>query len=404
MNSYERGFPFHDQKGVYFKIDWMTTVWLNSSISEIVDFFYPYGPDFPVDEFSVINHQYYERFINGMGNTCCFVLPAMNIYIQCNSILDLNITDESFYINRFSKIRVDMSGGKLDYLRQQGQDFEKLFFSGTLPENAHYTRIDAAFDYINFKPRLFDDLVDFLQQYGVRGRIGVGSAGARQFEIHSGREEIIYIGSGQNILRCYDKKLEFDQKDKWDPEDIHPECWHRLEWQLRSNSLKKVLSTYVIDTPQHFFEALYQSWMLRPPLDDYHQRVDPICQAWVDLFDFDNDRLVIQNLQYVYDTPVVCNLDYVHRTLDKYCITFALCIAALGREEVINYIENKINSLRASTKANEYLRLYRFKRSLLELCSDFHTDSITQLPGLAISQSGAFVFLHLKDQGGVINV
>lgn len=122
------------------------------------------------------------------------------------------------------KIRLDISGTDLDYLRQfmlPDTEFTNSDFWGENQKDYNVTRSDFAFDFVNYKPEFLDSVLNWIKDQERGGelsknefRLRVGRSSGIQYSYRCGcGQKTLYLGSprGDKMVRIYDKLLEQTQ-------------------------------------------------------------------------------------------------------------------------------------------------------------------------------------------------
>lgn len=244
------------------------------------------------------------------------------------------------------KLRVDISGSGLDFLRSIGVNFDtyRLTNPPELPKGAtyHYSRIDIAYDFINYKADFLDLLIAHINKHSLpSGRIPLASTkGAIGVKIVTGDRKIVYLGStsSERMLRVYDKRMQSINRTtgvyiKDNPYN-NPDSWLRLEWQLR----KKTAHNVAIDYNHDFKTLLKQVFEFYSMADGTVSRDRKVVDFWNELFPWrEVESRIIQNenlVQYEkYEDRVLNN--FFNIQMPGFIETYSI----LGREE----FEKRVN-------------------------------------------------------------
>lgn len=292
---------------IYTKIDWLTVMFFDCSLNDVLRWIHL---EDCVDEFIAGVYEQsrgYDEVFRFVYNYVLLETSKFNYYGSSDDVSIFNVV--------VPKIRLDLSGSALDYLRSLGLDMDTYrLVRPELPEGGsyHVTRCDWAFDLINYKPEFLDRLIDHIQTHKLKtDRIPLASThGAIGFKLALGGQKTVYLGSSQSdkLLRVYDKRLQFTNRStgtyvKDNPYD-NPDSWIRIEWQTRNkyannlalsvspsgeyNDFKKILKCIF----EHYAFAdgrMYNKYVQRSVVD-----------FWNDLFDWkDLESRIIQNAKYV---------------------------------------------------------------------------------------------------------
>lgn len=191
--------------------------------------------------------------IKNRGYTFEFKLNYNNIWLHgdCSTVDVDTLKPDNFFTFEFKKIRVEITGEGMEFLRSRHFSPDDTFMSQTfwLGCNTRFniTRVDFAFDFVNDKKETFDEIFCYVDNYQLanRGceRLLTGRGSGISFKRKYGNEDTLYLGSGgsDKICRIYDKKLErgADRIAKLDlpsfmlEEIKEVKSWYRVELQFR---------------------------------------------------------------------------------------------------------------------------------------------------------------------------
>lgn len=263
------------------KIDYYSSVWYSHSIRDVLTFL----------KLGNSIHLFLEDFklvVNStMGNVINFTYKGITLsvpfvdFVSIQKNVDDFVKTEEIKDFKFSTIRLNLSGQPLDLLRHyffklEGQAVSLDEYLRIPPKdlglNFHPTRVDFAFDFINYGADFFDHAFGFLndrRNLTPSGRLSITGLqhGITFKPINSPLERTLYIGSSgsDRYIRIYDKVLESKSRNKGVLGDtpfagIHPmqiDSWIRFEWQLRSKSCGPTL--YALpEGGATFWDALLQ--------------------------------------------------------------------------------------------------------------------------------------------------
>lgn len=213
---------------------------------------------------------------------------------------ELNLMDV-----KFSSIKLDVTGHGMRFMRAINEGIESYLRSCITLDNFdvsedasfHLTRCDFAFDFINYKSDFYSKVQDHLIERSRAGYINVPVLSSKRplnFDLKTGKNEVIYVGGNQCLLRIYDKLLESKMDISKLPEQLpdgeHVESWIRLEWQLREEWASRIF--YGVGDKLNVLKNLYEKYSF---VDDQRHVVD----FWVTLFEWERLPHVIQNLHYI---------------------------------------------------------------------------------------------------------
>ncbi len=230
---------------IYAKLDWYSVVLYNYSVDDILKRLNIYN-----EIFEDLISGGYER---SQGFSSVFVFSYAGISIELRFDDYLTTDRDSLFSTKYKKIRLDISGTGLDYLRQfmlPDTEFTKPDFWDENQKDYNVTRSDFAFDFVNYKPEFLDSVLNWIKDQERSGEFLRGedvrlNAGSRfiQYSYRCGcGQKTLYLGSprGDKMVRIYDKLLEQTQngvfKHGRDPRfEKEPtiDSWFRIELQSR---------------------------------------------------------------------------------------------------------------------------------------------------------------------------
>ncbi len=283
-SRYEYNIIDKDNYGIFPKIDYVSVIFNDCSFYDVLSWI---GLQNSVIEFSLGQYE----VVRGLSTE--FVFSYNGVHLSSSDIgyyIDSSIIDLRIFEIPIRKIKLELSGSALDYLRSIDIDIDEIVYTKPfLPEAGayHFTRVDFAYDFINYCPTFMSEFRRYIDENILpTGRIPcAGVNGGFEANYKIGKEFTIYIGSNKSkrLLRCYDKKLQFIDREsgtyiKSNPYN-NPDSWFRIEWQLRDEAsndailnklsfvevLKKLYCTYKFAerkrtaqgrAPVRFFEQL----------------------------------------------------------------------------------------------------------------------------------------------------
>lgn len=233
---------------IYSKLDWYTVVLYSTDIFSILD-----KLEIKHDHFEELLSSGYER---SQGFSSVFVWSAYNISLEVKYDDYLSTDGSSLFTSKFSKIRLDISGKGLDYLRSRKFDVDTNFtddtFWGERGKDYKITRSDFAFDFVNYQGDFLDNFLNWIKERERDGvisahnaRLITGRGGGVQYSYRCGDQKTLYLGStrGDKLVRIYDKLLEQSKNGVLMHElpktftenepDGNVDSWFRIEFQTR---------------------------------------------------------------------------------------------------------------------------------------------------------------------------
>lgn len=378
-----------DQFNVFPKFDWLSLVWNDVSFAQIAKIFGLWD----------IYDQH--GFVNAFNSIYCrsnlfeyseFSFNGFRVVVigEPYQIRDQGFVN--FYDKKLKWIKTDISGAGLDYIRNKGFDIDLMIFGlrnasckvCEVPESPfHVTRVDIAFDLINFMPEFLDESVKLCREYGNCNSVRVRGTGNTKkpisWSFREGNQKTLYLGSSgsDKLCRIYDKKLQFDQDPKkWiscpyvkikgcppgtflneysddvlkNAERENPQSWIRIEAQLRNDP-----ANMMVDSENDFlkiFKWIYDQFGI---LDDPKSKT---CTLWDSMFDWGKIPSIIQNANCVELPP-----DYIKRS-ERYIFGNGLSLlliqmSKLGPSAFIQYTNFLLKQLQLSSESSDSRRWNR---------------------------------------------
>lgn len=375
-------------KHIYHKIDALSVVFENCSMIDVLNTFgliELISPDF----LQIFGSRYLTSF--GYNSDLRLNFDGIGLQVHTKECMDafgirdmdlLEMIDPyEFFSKSLAYIRLDMMGQALDYVRSMGVKIDELVFKplpGLREGSAyHFTRVDFAYDLINYAPDFIKLCKAACELYqSSQRRISVaGIKSGVTYKSSSGSEDILYLGkgAGDRCLRIYDKKLQFENAKKYTPEfcnyydidsvtgeKVMPESWIRIELQTRREHICHGLLYGENASFLSIFRFIYDTYAIREGQGLYQ----PVCEFWHDLFNWDEIPVIIQNAKYVneYNDPVARAKKYVEEIA---LIPLLTTISSMGFKAFILYIQEIYKRMQLSTIAHERRRASRVVTNLL---------------------------------------
>ena len=289
---------------VYSKIDWLTVMFFDACLNDVLAWLHLEDcvSDFCASVFQ--QSRGYDEVFKFTFNGVMLETSSFNYYGE-----ELTV---SIFDTIVPKIRLELSGLALDYLRSIGVDMDTYRFNEpSLPEGAsyHFTRCDFAFDFVNYNPEFVDCMIKHIDTNMLpSGRVPLASTkGAISCKVVTGNQKTIYLGSPQSdrMLRVYDKRMQYvnaaSQTYVRPNPYNNPASWFRIEWQTRN----KFANSLVLDASlefKHILKLIFEKYAFA---DGTVRRDRVPVDFWLRLFDWsDLETRIIQNAKYVeYETP-----------------------------------------------------------------------------------------------------
>ncbi len=285
---------------IYAKLDWYTVMLYNTSIECALS-----KLNIDTEIYEELLASCYER---SYGFTSKAVFSVYGISCELDQDDYLSTEQGSIFHKKFGKIRLDISGHGLDYLRGFFEVDTKLMSPDFWGERQDFnvTRSDFAFDFVNYQPEFVDTFLNYLKDKERAGdltphssRLNCGGRRAIQYSYRCGDQKTLYLGStrGDKLLRIYDKLLQYQKNGvlmKPLPEAFKDEgevkSWFRIEFQTRRKSAEAYLYGYkkLEDT----LRFIFKEYMIR---DEQGKPLDFI----MNLYDWDKLPEIRQNANFV---------------------------------------------------------------------------------------------------------
>lgn len=288
---------------IYCKIDWLTVVFNDCCINDILSWI---NMDDCISDFMANMFQQ----SRGYDDIFKFVYEGVLIESSTFSFYDYDECKGSMFDFVVPKIRLELSGTALDYLRSLGIDDNYLrFVEPILPDGGayHFTRCDWAFDFINYKGDFVDNLIQHINIHSLAsGRVPLASTkGAISVRVVTGNQKTVYLGSPQSdkMLRVYDKRLQYINPvvgvyTKPNPYN-DPDSWIRIEWQTRNKTAHNLMSDSAIEF-KHVLKEVFTAYAFADGTCDNNHMSRPVVDFWNELLPWQEiEKRIIQNAKYV---------------------------------------------------------------------------------------------------------
>lgn len=337
---------------------------------------------------------FYER-CRGFDNRFNFTYNGITLETADFSFYGKEINVSLFDVT-VPKIRLELSGSGLDFLRSRGFDVDMYVkYPIDLPEGGayHFTRVDYAFDFINYCPEFVDCMIDHIYHHKLPSeRVPVlNLPGGIKVKLVTGGQKTIYLGSPQSdrMLRVYDKRMQYVDLGtgayKKDNPYGNPDSWFRIEWQCRNQFANSLIRSDL--EHKHILKDIFERYAFSDSNSDKRSR-RPV-DFWLKLFDWsDVEKRIVQNAKYVESTsPEEEVIDRFQKVMMR---TFILYFSLVGREGLEKACNDYLNSLSGSDPVSQ--RRYISFLNKLNLLSDLSLSSDSS-PGVGLwNNCGRFAF------------
>lgn len=377
-----------NDSAIYAKLDWYSAVFTDSSINEVI-------------AWVGLSHAFQDEFFKAQserssGYDDVFVFTYNSIQIDVSKFYlygkDLNI---SAFDQKLPRIRLNISGKGLDYLRSTGFAVDELFRDSTyLLEGQHITRADFAFDFINYKPEIIDQLIEYAETNQTdSGRIVLkGQTSALRASVRKCDQKTVYFGAptSDKLLRVYDKRLQnIDRQTGLYTGDNpygSPDSWVRIELQTRNKTANKIcLSESDMTAILHYIHDYYNFADLSTPA---HRR--EVAKFWQDFMDWNALPSIIQNLHLVEETrPVEERID---NSFSYWARNFMLWVSRHGFEELFAKLNIYLRSMQDFDKSPSPDINRKRWRSFINLVNNCNIDLHSNSSGLMLNENNNLVF------------
>lgn len=334
---------------IYAKIDWLTAVFQDCSLNDVLCWL---SLDGCVSEFCA------NAYEQSRGYDVVFRFLYNGILLETSSFNFYGLdTNEGLFDLIVPKIRLELSGSALDYLRSIGVNMDShRFVVPSLPEGGsyHFTRCDFAFDFIDYCPGFVDKVIDHVNVHRLPSeRVPLaGTAGAVTVKVVTGGQKTVYLGSPQSdkMLRIYDKRMQYvDLKTdvyKKDNPYNNPDSWFRIEWQTRN----RLAHDLVLDSslePKHILRMIFEKYAFGDAHAEARNCKRPVVDFWLKLFNWSEiEHRIVQHFDLVqFKTPEQQVIDSVEGVFIR---SIMLYLSFMGLDGLIKACNKYLRGLEGS--------------------------------------------------------
>lgn len=358
----------HDQF-IYCKLDYFVCVFENVSLTFILNDFLKWAIS-AEDIGNTMSARYY-----GMAPSYVWSCNNVTISIPADSFYraqaDLSLPFCLLSQVKFPKIRLEISGKGLDYLRSKGFDCDVEFKKLPLcdPESGdffkplwHVTRVDFAFDFVNYAGDFLRKCMDWVTPVCLNNPNPCLPlcSGGRPVKISPRHaEHTLYLGSpsSDSLLRIYDKRLQCEKNGDlakyitaFNVDSLR--SFIRVEWQCRTDIAQRFL--YTDSDWLSLLKEIYRRYAF------YDREKKGPADFWLNLFNWDVIPEIIQNEKYVesYTTPE----QLINRVVSN--PNLWAVISVLGVSKFLELVQSALLSASDCKSLSSYFKLNRFERSV----------------------------------------
>lgn len=328
---------------IYTKIDWMTVMFFDCSMQDVLKWI-KLGD--AVTDFCT---GFYQR-CRGFDTNFFFAFNGVTLETS-----DFNFYGQDIDVSLFDvvvpKIRLELSGTGLDYLRSRVIDMDSYCkVPPILPDGGsyHFTRVDYAFDFINYCPEFVDKMIDHINTHKLPSeRVPVLHLnGGIKAKVVTGGQKTVYLGSPQSdrMLRVYDKRMQYVDLGtgvykKSNPYG-DPDSWIRIEWQCRNQFANDLVFSDL--EHKHILKEIFERYAFTDGTVSLYKR-KPV-DFWLKLFEWEDvEKRIIQNAKYVISaTP---SEEVINRFEKVMLRTFIFYFMLRGRKGLQDACNNYLLSL-----------------------------------------------------------
>lgn len=370
---------------IYSKLDNVTIMFKDLSINKILEFI----------KCRELISEFLESWIQcyaNLSDVIRFNYAGCVLEVRKGYLYGQNLSESTFSLT-LPEIRLELTGQGLDFLRSRGINCESYFRNPTnYPgerSQFHLTRMDFAYDLINYSPELVDTLIKHIQDEKTdTDRVVIYSqSSALRYSIKTGGEKTVYLGSpsSSRLLRIYDKRLQYidfrtGNYIKDNPYN-NPKSWIRIELQTRRDEANKI--GFASDmSMESVFKYVHDKYCFACGSTTYSRRP---CEWWSKLLDWSRIPQIIQNFDKVHyrDPRDAELLNFQARICGSFLVQSTVAWQNYGSTALENLIIDYLTILNDPTND---ISLRRKTSLLLRLELD-GVDLSGNLPGLFLYDS-----------------
>lgn len=299
-----------ENKGIFAQVDNFTAMFYNCKINDVFDFLQldisKYYGDLYRERKMFSNMCAYQFQWNGVNvqaqNVSC--IEMMKIIENNDAVSSEYAPDLEDFVDVFeltlNAIRLELTGTGLEYMREfvNPEIDDYLRNKDLKPDNMKVTRIDFAYDFINYMPGILDAIIEYAQAYcSDSGRVLTYGGRGYKCDVTTVGQKKVILGSvhSNKLLRIYDKRLEqmdsrrevYKKPNKYN----NPNSWIRFEFQCRKDTAHTLCygssenpDSYQMPGLFSIFKKLMEDYQFIDPETNSHTR-SPY-KPWLDLWNW----------------------------------------------------------------------------------------------------------------------
>lgn len=404
-------------EGIYFRLDWFSGIFQGYSLRQIAHLFRldDAMPAFVENGFptSIGCFQYFAY----TWNNCKWFIQASDLAVVGQDV----IKSDGIFDVIFPKIKFDISGTGLDWLREhyfegaEGSDGVMLDdYLRTHFDRFDPTRVDFTFDFVDYRPSLFSEMIEWIkyqEALGVYRLTCKGLCGGVSYTYKLGSESTLYLGSPtcEKLLRVYDKKrqyydpmLKIWKKAEKDLPYGHPDSWIRFEYQCRRKAAAQILYQ-PYDDCKHMSKSvlmlIFDRYAFRDPSVNRWQKKAGVLKFWLDLVpDWAHFDDIIQIKHFVQlDGYLERSKKYIKEVAFK---SIAVNIAHDGIISFLKFLADRLAALQRGTRDEDEGIAFVSQCSMASFLSTLSSTGINDLSdavGLVECEDGLHFDFELSD-------
>lgn len=273
-------------------------------------------------------------------------------------------------------INLTLSGQTLEFLRQSGVDVNSILFQPLkLPDGAsyHVTRVDFAFDLVNYMPNFLDDCLMQIERSALpSGRLmSIGGKAGMCYTARTGnKEKTLYLGSTKSnkLLRIYDKNMQYAFKQGDNPYrdgDELPDSWIRVELQTRREQECHKLLYGCDGDMMKVLRYIYDNFALVESDGSKYGQERHVSECWLTLFDWEGIGRIIQNANCVQTVDVLSRAEsYVQNIAFSNLVVF---VAFYGWDALKSLVNSKFKEIQISSDELDQRRFNTLSSKILSV-------------------------------------